>query len=134
MHRHLVAVKIGIVSRTYQRMQLDRLTFYQDRLECLNTKPVKRRGAVQHNRMLFDHIFQYIPYLRLYSLHHLLRILDIMGGSVLHQFLHNKRLEQLDRHLLRKTALVDLKLRPYYDNRTSGIVDTLTKQVLTETS
>ena len=63
------SVKRGNIESTlYQRMQLNRLTFYQNRLERLNTKPVKRRGAVQHNRMLLNHILQHIPYLRLYSL------------------------------------------------------------------
>ena len=42
-----------------------------------------------------------------------------MSSSVLNQLLHNKWLEQLNRHLLRKTALIDLKLRPYDDNGTS---------------
>ncbi len=134
MHRHLVAVKVGIISSTYQRMQLNRFTFYQNRLECLNSQSVKRRSAVQHNRMLLDNILQHIPDLRLYPLHHLLRILNVVGCSVLHQFFHNERLEKLDRHLLGQTALIDLKLRPYDDNGTSGIVHTLSKQVLTETS
>ncbi len=119
MHRHLVSVKVGIVRGTYQRVKLDRLTLYQNRLERLDTKPVQRRGTVQHNRMLLDHILQYVPYLRLYPLYHLLRILNIMSSSVLNQLLHNKWLEQLDRHLFRKTALIDLKLRPYDDNGTS---------------
>ena len=134
MDRHLVSIKVGIVGRTYQWMQLDRLAFYQDRLKCLDSQPVERRGTVQHNRMLLDNVFQHIPYFRLESLYHLLGILNIVGGSILNQLFHNEWLKQLDRHLFWKAALVDLKFRPYDDNRTSGIVDTLSKQVLTETS
>ncbi len=45
----------------------------------------------------------------------------------------NERLEQFKRHHFRQTALADLQLRTGHDDRTSGIVDTLTKQVLAET-
>ena len=84
--------------------------------------------------MLFDDILEYIPHLGLQTLYHLLCALDVVSGSVLNKLLHIERLEQLDRHLLRKTALVDLQLRPNDDNGTSGIVNSLTQQVLTETS
>ena len=115
-------------------MQLDGLALYQDRLKGLDTQSVQGRGTVQHNRMLFDNILQHIPYLRLQSLYHLLGILYIVGGSVGNQLLHNKGLKQLNGHFLRKAALVYLKFRSNHDNGTSGIVHTLSKQVLTETS
>ena len=134
MNRHLVTVEVGVKCRTYERMQLDRLTFYQDRFESLNTESVQCRSTVQHHRMLFDHFFQHIPHLGIQPLHQLLGILDILGNASGHQFFHHKRLKQLDRHLLGQTALIDLKLRPDHDNGTSGIVHTLTQKVLTETS
>ena len=46
----------------------------------------------------------------------------------------HERLEQLESHLLRETALIHLQLRTNDDNGTSGVVDALTEQVLTETS
>ena len=135
VHCHLVSVEVRVERGTNQRMQLDSLTFYQNRLEGLDTKTMQGRSTVQHNRMLFDDVFQYIPYLRLYlTLYHFLSALDIMRGTVLYQFLHNEGFEQFDGHLLRKTALINLQLRTYDDNGTSGIVNTLTQQVLTETS
>ncbi len=134
MNRHLVAVKVRVVSCTYQWMKFDRLTFYKHRLKCLDPKPMQRRGAVQHNRMLFYHILQHIPNLRLQPLNHLLCILNVVGCSVLNQFFHNKWLKQLDRHLLWKTALINLKLRSHHDNGTAGIVHTFAQQVLTETA
>ena len=134
MDRHLVAVEVRVVRRTNERMQLDCLTFYKDRLERLDTKSVQRGGTVQHNRVLFDDFLEHIPYLRLESLYHLLCILYIVSCTVCHKFFHNKRLEQLDRHLFRKTALINLQLRSDDDNGTSGIVDTFSEQVLTETS
>ena len=134
MNGHLVTVKVCIECSTHQRMQFDRLTFHKDRLKCLNSQSVQRRRTVQHDRMLFDDFLQHIPHFRLQTFHHFLGALDIVCGIVCHQFFHNKGLEQLDRHLLRKTALVDLQLRPDHDNRTSGIIHTFPKQILTETA
>ena len=115
-------------------MKLDCLTFYKDRLESLDTKSVQCGGTVQHNRMFFDYFLQHIPYLGLKPLHHFLCVLYIMSCTVGYKLFHNERLEQLNSHLFRKTALIDLQLRSHNDNRTSGIIDTLSKQVLTETS
>ena len=134
MNSHLVAIEVGVERGTYQRMQLDRLTLYQNGLECLDTQSVQGRGAVQHNRMLLNDIFQHIPYLGVQSLHQLLRVLDVLRNTPRHQLLHHEGLEQLNGHLLGQAALINLQLRPYYDNASSGIVNTLSEQVLTETS
>ena len=134
MNRHLVTVEVGVERGTNQRMQFDRFTLYQDRLERLDTQTMQSRGTVQHNRMLFDNIFQNIPHCRLQFFYHLLGIFDIMSGSVGNQLFHYKRFEQLDRHLFRQTTLIDLQLRSDNDNGTSGIVNTFTQKVLTETS
>ena len=50
------------------------------------------------------------------------------------KLLHDERLEQLERHFLRQTALIDLQVRADDDNRTAGVVNTLAEQVLTETA
>ena len=44
----------------------------------------------------------------------------------------DERLEQLERHLLRQAALVQLQLRTDHDHRAAGIVDALAEQVLAE--
>ena len=92
MYSHLVTVEVRIERGTYKRMQLDCLTFYQNRFECLNTQSVQSRRTVQHNRMLFNNILQHIPYLCLQALYHLLCALDIVCSSVLNQLLHNEGL------------------------------------------
>ena len=79
---HLVTIEVGVERGTNKRMQLDRLTFYKDRLKCLDTQSVQCRSTVQHNRMLFDDIFQNIPNLRLQPFYHLLRIFDVLGNAV----------------------------------------------------
>ena len=50
------------------------------------------------------------------------------------QFGINERLEQLQSHLLRQTALMQLEFRTDRNNRTAGIVNALAQQVLTETA
>src|SRR5205823_2266310 len=42
------------------------------------------------------------------------------------------RLEQLERHLLGQTALVELELGADHDDRTAGVVDALAEEVLAE--
>src|ERR1035437_6726419 len=44
----------------------------------------------------------------------------------------DERLEQLERHLLGKTALVQAQLRADHDDRTAGVVHALAQQVLAE--
>ena len=106
-------------------MQLDRLTFYKDRLKCLDTQSVQCGCTVQHNRMLFDDIFQNVPNLRIQPFYQLLRIFDVLGNASAYQLLHYKGLEQLDCHFFRKTALINFQFGTNDDNGTSGIVNTL---------
>ena len=92
------------------------------------------RCSVQHNRMFFDNILQNIPYSRLQLLNHFLGVLNVVRSSVGNKLFHNERFEQLNGHLFRKTTLINLKFRSYNDNGTSGIVNSFTEKVLTETS
>ena len=48
--------------------------------------------------------------------------------------LHDEWLEEFESHLLRKTTLVQLKLRSNDDDRATGVIDALSEQVLTETT
>ena len=65
-------------------------------------------------------------------LDHLLRLLDRGDEPALFELVVDERLEQLERHLLRQPALVQLQLRPDDDDRTAGVVDALAEQVLAE--
>ena len=134
MDCHLVTVEVRVEGRADQRMKLDCLTLYQNRLKGLNSQSVKCRCTVQHHRMLFDDILEDVPYLRIHTLYQFLRILDVLRNAALLELLHHEGLEQLQCHFLRNTALIDLHFRTNDDNRTSGIVNTLAQKVLTETS
>ncbi len=133
VHSHLVTVKVSIERSANERVKLDRFPFNQHRFKRLNTQTVKRRRAVQKNRMLPDHFFQNIPNLRTFFLHKLLGLLHRGTETLGFKARIDERFEKLKRHLLRQAALVKLQLRTHHDNRTTGIVDALAKQVLAET-
>ena len=134
VHRHLIAVKIRVERGADQRMNLDRLAFNQHRLECLNSEAMQRRSAVQQNRMVLDDLFQDVPHHRILPLHHFLCSLDGRAVTALFEPVVDERLEQFERHLLRQTALMQFQLRTDDDDRTAGIIDALSEQVLAETA
>ncbi len=129
---HLVAVEVGVEGDADERVELDRLAFDQYRLESLDAEAVQRRSAVQHDRVLADHLFEDVPHHRLLRLHHLLGLLDGCGQPHQLELVEDEGLEQLERHQLGQTALMQLELRTHGNHRTAGVVDTLAEQVLTE--
>ena len=113
-------------------MQLDGFAFDQHGLERLNAEAVQRWSAVQQDRMVLDDLFEDVPNDRILLLDEFLRLLDGGAMAALFQPVIDERLEQLERHLLRKTALVQLEFGADDDDRTAGVIDALTEQVLTE--
>ena len=105
---HLVAVEVGVERRADERMQLNGLALDEHRLESLDAQAVQRRRAVQEHRMLADHLVEDIPDFRLLLLHQLLCLLDRRGMALRVQARIDERLEQLERHLLRQAALMQL--------------------------
>ncbi len=91
--RHLVAVKIGIKSSTYHRVQLDGAAVNQYRLECLDTEPVQCRSPVKQHEMLLYHFLKYVIHLRFGPFHEPPGTFYIMGDTPFQQLVHNKRLE-----------------------------------------
>ena len=132
MDRHLVAVEVGVERRADERVDLDGLALDEDRLERLDTEAVERRRAVQQNRMLVDDLLEHVPDLRDHRVDHLLGRLDVLSVLALDELGHDERLEQLERHELRQTALVQAQRRAGHDDRTAGVVDALAEQVLAE--
>ena len=109
MDGHLVAVEVGVKGGTHQGVELDGPALYQHRLEGLDAQAVQGGGAVEHHGVLLDDELQGVPHGGLALLHHLLGGLDVVGGAVVHQLLHDEGAEQLDGHLLGQAALVDLQ-------------------------
>ena len=111
MHRHLVAVEVGVERRADERVHLDRLALDEDRLERLDAEAVQRRRAVQEHRVLLDDLLEDVPNLGTLLLDQLLGALDGGDEAALFELVVDERLEQLERHLLRQAALVQLAAR-----------------------
>ena len=134
VNRHLVTIKIRVKTRTNQWVQLNSLALNQLRLESLDTQSVKRRSTVQQHWMTFQYIFQDIPNHRIFFLYDFLRSFYGFYDTPFNQFTNDKRLEQFRSHVLWQSTLVQFECRSYHDYRTTRIVNTLTQQVLTETT
>ena len=61
MDGHLVAVEVGVESRTYEGVHLNGITFDEHWLECLNAEAVQGRSAIQKHVFAADDLFQDLP-------------------------------------------------------------------------
>ena len=132
MHGHLVAVEVRVERGADERVNADGLAFDQRRFERLNAEAVKGWSAVQENRMLADDVLENVPNDRLLLLDHLLGLLDGRAVTLSFELVIDEGLEELERHLLREAALVELQLGTHDDDRAPGIVHALAEQVLAE--
>ena len=82
--------------------------------------------------MLADNVVEDVPHLGALTLDFALRCLDVLRVVLLNEALHDEGLEELECHLLGQTTLVELQLWADDDDRTAGVVNALTEQVLTE--
>ena len=132
MNSHLVTVEVGVERRADERVELDGTTIHQFGLKSLNTESVQGRCSVEHDRMPLDHLLKDLHHLVIRTLDELLGGLDVVNDVLTDQTMDHERLEQLDRHLLRQAALMHLQFRTHHNHGTTGVVDTLAEQVLTE--
>src|SRR5690606_22319732 len=133
VHRHLVTIEVGVEGSAHERVQLNRLTLNELRLERLDAQTVKRGCPVEQHRTLADDLLEHIPHVGVGPLDHALRALDVLRVAQVDEALDDERLEQLERHLRRQAALVQLELRTHNDDRTARVVHALSEQVLPET-
>src|ERR1700719_2067421 len=108
---HLVAVEVRVVSGTDERVNADRFTFDQLRLESLDRQSVQRRRAVQQNGMSTRHFVENVPDLWRLALDHFLRAANRMDVAKILEPPNDERLEQDQRHFLRQTALMQFQFR-----------------------
>src|ERR1700730_12597991 len=113
-------------------MDADGFTFDEHRLKGLNAETVKRRSAVEHHGMFANHVFENVPNDRILLFDHFLGLLDGGAVSLGFELVIDERLEELERHLLGKTALIELEFGTNDDDRTARVVNTLAEQVLAE--
>src|SRR5215212_9844352 len=115
-------------------MDLDSFTLDEHRFKRLNTKTVQSWSAIHKHRVLANHLFQNVPNDRLLPFHHLARLLDRGGVRLLLELVVNEWLEQLERHLLWQTALVEFQFGGHNNNWPPRVIHAFAQQVLTETS
>ena len=84
--------------------------------------------------MFGDDLFEHAPHLGIATVHQTLGALHVLCIVEIHQTLDDERLEQLEGHRLRQTALVHAQGRADHDHGTARVIHTLTEQVLTETA
>ncbi len=132
MNRHLVAVEVSVECGTHQRVQLDGLSLNQGRLKRLDTQTVQGWRTVEHDRVFTDDFSEDVPHFCRFAFHQFLGCLDGGRQTTALQLAENERLEQFQRHFLGQTALVQAQSRPDHDNGTTGVVNALAQQVLTE--
>ena len=116
MNCHLVTIEVGVECRTSEWVQLNGLTLYHSRLECLNTQTVKCRCTVKKYRMTLHHVLENIPDYRILPVYDLLRGLDGLNDTSLDELPDNEWFVELGSHILRQTALVHIEFRTYDDN------------------
>ena len=101
MHRHLIAVEVGVEGRADQRVETDRFPLDQHRIERLDAQPVEGGSPVQQDGMLTNDFVQHVPHLRTLFLDQPLGALDRGRRAAFLQLVKDERLEQFQRHLLR---------------------------------
>ena len=134
VHGHLVSVEVGVVRLAHERMDLDRLALDEHRAERLDAEAVERRSAVEEDERVLGDLFQDVPHLRAVGLDEPVGRADVVDVLALDELGDDERAEQLERHLLRDAALVELEVRADHDDGASGVVDALSEQVLAEPS
>src|ERR1700753_4314630 len=113
-------------------MNTDGFTFDECRFERLNAEGVQRRGAVEHDGMFANDVFENVPNDWILLLDHFLGLLDGGAVSLGFELVIDERLEELERHLLGKTALIEFEFGTNDDDRTARVVNALAEQVLAE--
>ena len=109
VHGHLVAVEVGVERRADERMQLDCLAFDESRLERLDAEAIQRRARISSTGCCGSPDRGY-PRPRPLLLDQLLGLLHRRRLALGLQAGVDEGLEQLERHLLRQAALVQLQL------------------------
>ena len=132
MDGHCVAVEVRVVRRTDERMHLDRVAFDEDRAECLDRLAVKCRCAVEQHVLVLDRLFEDRPHFRSLVFDEAACAADVVCKFAREESLDHERTEELEHHVLRKSAFVECQIRTHYDDGAARVVDALTEKVLAQ--
>ena len=134
MNGHLVAVKIGIESRTHQGMNLNGLALDQQWLKGLNAQPMQSRRPIEQHWPFLDDLFQHFPDFWPFAFDDALGALDVAGIGIMHQAADDEGAIEFQRHGLGQAALMQFQLGANHNHRASRIIDALAQQVAAETA
>src|SRR6476469_6200744 len=82
--------------------------------------------------MLADDFIEHIPHFRSLFFDEALRAFNRRRGATRFERVENKRLKKLQRHLFRQSALIQPEFGANDDDRTAGIIDPLSQEILSE--
>src|SRR5215475_7753891 len=108
VHRHLVAVEVGVVSSANERVNSNGFTLDQLRFKRLNRETVQSRSTIQEHWMTPGYFIENVPYFRRLALNHLFRAAHCVDASEILQSANDERFEENQRHLLGQPALIQL--------------------------
>ena len=131
---HLVTVEVSVECMTNKWMKLQCLSIYKYWLKCLESKTVECRSSVEHYRMLFYYIIEDAPYFWSPLFDHSFCLLDVWSCSIVVESSDKEWLKEFQCHERRNTTLVHLQFWSDDDYRTTRVVNTLTKKVLSEST
>src|SRR6476469_5577075 len=84
--------------------------------------------------MILDDFFENVPNHGVLPLHHFFCGFHRRAMTALFEPVIDEGFEQLERHLFRQTALMEMQLGTNDDYRTAGVIDALSQQVLAESA
>src|SRR3989344_4705625 len=132
MHRHLVTVKVGVERITDERMELDGITFDKARTKCLDALTMEGWCAVEKHIFALNGFFEYFPHLRDAVFNKATSTANVEREFAVEESGNHEWTEQLEPHVLRKTAFVKFKIGADDDNGAPRVIDALAKQILAE--
>ena len=115
VYRHLVTVEVGVERATHQWVQLDRLAFYQTRLEGLDRQTVQSWGTVEEHGVPLQDIFEDFPDYRILTVYKFFCRFNRFHDTALDEFADDEGFEQFGSHPFGQTTLVQFQGWAYYD-------------------
>ena len=113
-------------------MHLDGVAFDEDRAECLDRLTVQRRCAVEQHVLVLDRLFEDRPHFWSLVFDETACAADVVCELAGEKSLDHERTEELEHHVLRKSAFVEREIGTHHDDGAARVIDTLTEQVLAQ--
>ncbi len=129
---HLVAVEVGVKGGADEGVKLDGFAFDEDGFESLDAEAVEGGSAVEEDGVFFDDFVKDVPDFGAFFFDEFFSALDGVDVALLFKLVVNKGFEEFERHLLGQAALVEAQGGADDDDRTTGVVDAFTQEVLAE--